>query len=45
VPRSEADISVARERLGYAVVLPFEEGLRQTVESYRATVAGEPLGR
>jgi nucleoside-diphosphate-sugar epimerase len=44
VPRSEADISVARERLGYAVIVPFEEGLRQTVDTYRAT-AGEPLGR
>jgi UDP-glucose 4-epimerase len=45
VPRSEADISVARERLGYAVIVPFEDGLRQTVEWFRATDAGGPHGR
>lgn len=32
---SEADISLARERLGYEVLVPFEEGVRQTVEWYR----------
>ncbi len=31
---SEADISVARQELGYHVAVPFEEGLRRTVASY-----------
>jgi UDP-glucose 4-epimerase len=31
---SEADISVARERLGYEVLVPFDEGLRRTVDWY-----------
>lgn len=36
VPFSEADISSAQDRLGYAVLVPFEEGVRRTVEWYRA---------
>lgn len=32
---SEADISVARERLGYEVVVSFDEGVRRTVDWYR----------
>lgn len=31
---SEADIRVAREKLGYEVLVPFDEGVRQTVEWY-----------
>ena len=31
---SEADISVARERLGYEVLVPFDEGVRKTVDWY-----------
>lgn len=33
---SLADISLAREVLGYSVSVPFEEGIRRTVEWYRA---------
>ena len=33
---SEADISVAASRLGYRVIVPFEEGIRKTVEWYAA---------
>lgn len=35
VPLSQADISVARERLGYTVVVPFEEGVARCVAAYR----------
>lgn len=35
VPHSQADISLARERLGYAVVVPFEEGVARSVAAYR----------
>ncbi len=35
---SLADISVAREALGYEVVVPFLEGIRRTVAWYRAAV-------
>ena len=35
VLRSQADISKAKELLGYTVLVPFEEGLRRTVEWYR----------
>jgi UDP-glucose 4-epimerase len=35
VPHSEADITVARERLGYSVIVPFHEGIRRTVDWYR----------
>jgi UDP-glucose 4-epimerase len=34
---SQADISQAREYLGYDPPVPFEEGLRRTFEWYRAT--------
>ena len=34
---SQADISKAREILGYAPIVPFEEGLRRTIEWYRET--------
>ena len=42
VAHSCADISLARELLGYAPVVSFEEGLRRTVDWYRmaAEVAG-----
>ena len=33
---SEADITVARERLGYEVLFSFKEGVRQTVAWYTA---------
>lgn len=33
---SEADISVAQERLGYAIIVPFEEGVRRTAAWYAA---------
>jgi UDP-glucose 4-epimerase len=36
VPRTVADISRARDVLGYEVVIPFREGLRRTIASYRA---------
>jgi UDP-N-acetylglucosamine/UDP-N-acetyl-alpha-D-glucosaminouronate 4-epimerase len=41
VRHSQADITRARERLGYRVIVPFAEGIRRTVASYRdaATVA------
>jgi UDP-glucose 4-epimerase len=35
IPHSQADISLARLTLGYAVRVPFEEGISQTVEAYR----------
>ena len=31
---SEADVSLASERLGYNVIVPFEEGIRRTVDWY-----------
>jgi UDP-glucose 4-epimerase len=34
---SQADISLAREALGYEVVVPFEEGIRRTVAWYSAS--------
>ena len=37
---SEADISVARERLGYDVSIPFAEGVRRTVAWYAQQHAG-----
>jgi nucleoside-diphosphate-sugar epimerase len=36
---SQADISVARDRLGYEVVVPFREGIARTVAWYRDHVA------
>jgi UDP-glucose 4-epimerase len=38
---SEADIAVARERLGYEVLVTFDEGVRRTVEWYRTADAGD----
>jgi UDP-glucose 4-epimerase len=37
---SEADITLARSRLGYDVLVPFAEGVRRTVSWYRAQTAG-----
>jgi UDP-glucose 4-epimerase len=37
VPHSQADISLARTTLGYRVLVPFEEGLARTIESFQAT--------
>ena len=38
---SEADVTVARERLGYEVLVPFSEGVRRTVTWYVAQAAAE----
>src|SRR5436190_13089122 len=38
VKDSQADISKARELLGYAPIVTFEEGLKQTVEWYRTSM-------
>jgi nucleoside-diphosphate-sugar epimerase len=38
---SQADITLARERLGYAPLVDFEDGLRRTVEWFR----GDPSAR
>lgn len=40
VKHSLADIGLARELIGYEVLVPFEEGIRRTVEWYRAELAG-----
>ncbi len=40
---SHADISLARERLGYEVEVDFEEGLRRTVEWYSSALKSETL--
>lgn len=42
VPHSLADISLARDRLGYRVLVPFEEGVRRTVAAYREASRGRP---
>jgi nucleoside-diphosphate-sugar epimerase len=39
VRRSQADISLAGELLGYAPEVSFEDGLRRTVESFDAQAA------
>jgi UDP-glucose 4-epimerase len=39
VRHSQADISRARERLGYSVSVPFAEGIRRTVAWYRDAAA------
>jgi UDP-glucose 4-epimerase len=36
VAHSQADVSVARDRLGYEVIVDFHEGIRRTVGWYRA---------
>jgi len=38
---SEADVTVARERLGYEVLVPFSEGVRRTVAWYVAHADAE----
>jgi UDP-glucose 4-epimerase len=40
IPHSYADISVARQTLGYEVSVPFREGIRRTVAWYRDTRSG-----
>ena len=40
---SEADISVARRELGYEVLVPFDEGVRRTVDWYVAQRASSVL--
>ena len=37
VPHSQADISVAVAELGYRIVMPFPEGIQQTIQSYHVT--------
>lgn len=44
VRHSLADISAARSLLGYRVLVPFEEGLRRTLEHYRQVVAAQAAG-
>jgi UDP-N-acetylglucosamine/UDP-N-acetyl-alpha-D-glucosaminouronate 4-epimerase len=39
VKDSQADIAKARRLLGYTPIVPFEQGLRKTVEWYRSTQA------
>jgi len=39
VLHSQADISLARQVLGYEPTVPYEQGLRKTVEWYRAELA------
>ncbi len=36
VKHSQADIAAAEELIGYSVTVPFEEGLRRTIEWYRS---------
>jgi len=38
IKHSQADITRAREHLGYEAKVPFEEGLRRTIEWYRANL-------
>ena len=38
VPHSQASVERARERLGFEVIVPFEEGIRRTVEWYAASL-------
>ena len=45
VRHSQADISLARTLLGYQPVMSFREGLRRTVEWYRAERAAGSSGR
>ena len=40
VKHSQADITLARQQLGYAPHVGFEEGLRRTVEWYRGEMEG-----
>jgi UDP-glucose 4-epimerase len=43
IAHSQADISAARQQLGYCPEVPFEEGLSRTVQWYRESVAGGTL--
>jgi GDP-L-fucose synthase len=38
-PKRYLDVSRARERIGFEAEMPLEEGLRRTIESFRATTA------
>jgi UDP-glucose 4-epimerase len=38
IKHSQADITRAREHLGYEAGISFEEGLRRTIEWYRANL-------
>jgi UDP-glucose 4-epimerase len=40
VPFSEADIGLAQTRLGYAVKVPFHEGVMRTIDAYRPVPSG-----
>jgi len=44
VRHSRADVSLARQLLGYEPKVSFEEGLRRTVEWYRSALAAETRG-
>jgi len=41
---SQADITVAREKLGYGVTVPFREGISRTVAWYREQITGSATG-
>ncbi len=40
VPHSLADISLGSDRLGYRVLVPFEDGVRRTIAAYREANRG-----
>jgi nucleoside-diphosphate-sugar epimerase len=42
VPFSQADISLAERRLGYRVLVPFEEGVRRTIRWNLETQGNRP---
>ncbi len=44
VAHSQADVSLARDQLGYEVTVDFLEGIKRTVAWYRAHHATDPLG-
>ena len=39
IKHSQADITKAQEKLGYKPQISFEEGLRRTIEWYRANIS------
>jgi nucleoside-diphosphate-sugar epimerase len=39
IKHSQADITKAREKLGYKPVVTFEEGLRRTIDWYRESIS------
>jgi UDP-glucose 4-epimerase len=45
VKHSLADITLARKALGYEPSVPFEEGLRRTVQWYKAAMATSATAR